>query len=176
MKRWKVGCREASAPRGTATGARAVPWRSWTRARGRIRSTTGRTTRPRPTTDLDRPRRFRRWPGWRATENSGPTALLPVIRRRGGPEYADGKDPLRFNNWMKRSATGAVLTGITIGLQRALEDPRKQPPFVIVASDEPGDPDGPIDLRFDPDSPADTVAVIRRPTAGEDGTTRTPSP
>ncbi len=91
------------------------------------------------------------------------------------PEYADGKDPLRFNNWMKRSATGAVLTGITIGLQRALEDPRKQPPFVIVASDEPGDPDGPIDLRFDPDSPADTVAVIRRPAAGEDGEARTPS-
>ena len=91
------------------------------------------------------------------------------------PEYADGKDPLRFNNWMKRSATGAVLTGITLGLQRALEDPRKQPPFVIVASDEPGDPDGPIDLRFDPDSPADTVAVIRRPAAGEGGEAPTPS-
>jgi hypothetical protein len=91
------------------------------------------------------------------------------------PDYADGKDPLRFNNWMKRSATGAVLTGITIGLQRALEDPRKQPPFVIVASDEPGDPDGPIDLRFDPDSPADTVAVIRRPAAGEGGEAPTPS-
>jgi hypothetical protein len=91
------------------------------------------------------------------------------------PEYADGKDPLRFNNWMKRSATGAVLTGITIGLQRALEDPRKQPPFVIVASDEPGDPDGPIDLRFDPDSPADTVAVIRRPATGEGGEAQPPS-
>jgi hypothetical protein len=91
------------------------------------------------------------------------------------PDYADGKDPLRFNNWMKHSATGAVLTGITIGLQRALEDPKKQPPFVIVASDEPGDPDGPIDLRFDPDSPADTVAVIRRPAAGEGGEAPAPS-
>ena len=91
------------------------------------------------------------------------------------PDYADGKDPRRFNTWMKRSATGAVLTGITIGLQRALEDPKKQPPFVIVASDEPGDPDGPIELRFDPDSPADTVAVIRRPAAGEDGEARPPS-
>ena len=91
------------------------------------------------------------------------------------PDYADGKDPLRFNNWMKRSATGAVLTGITIGLQRALEDPKKQPPFVIVASDEPGDPDGPIELRFDPDSPADTVAVIRRPATGEGGEAPAPS-
>jgi hypothetical protein len=84
------------------------------------------------------------------------------------PGYAEGKDPLRFNNWMKRSATGAVLTGIAVGLQQALEVPRKQPPFVIVASDEPDDLDGPIDLRFDPDSPADTVAIIRRPSVGGD--------
>ena len=79
-----------------------------------------------------------------------------------GAEDPDGKDPLRFNHWMKRSATGAVLTGIAIGLQQALETPKKQPAFVIVASDEPDGSDGPIDLRFDPDSPAGTVAIIRR--------------
>jgi hypothetical protein len=76
---------------------------------------------------------------------------------------ADGRDPLRFNRWMKRSATGAVMTGIAVGLQQALEMPKQQPAFVIAASGEPDDPDKPIDLRFDPDSPADTVAVIRRP-------------
>jgi hypothetical protein len=63
---------------------------------------------------------------------------------------------------MKRSATGAVMTGIAVGLQQALELPKQQPAFVIEASGEPEDPDKPIDLRFDPDSPADTVAVIRR--------------
>ncbi|HEX3980343.1 MAG TPA: hypothetical protein VHW93_03925 [Acidimicrobiales bacterium] len=78
---------------------------------------------------------------------------------------ADGRDPLRFNRWMKRSATGAVMTGIAVGLQQALELPKQQPAFVIEASGEPDDPDKPIDLRFDPDSPADTVAVIRRPAA-----------
>ncbi len=88
-------------------------------------------------------------------------------------EHPEGKDPLRFNNWMKRSATGAVLTGITIGLQQALEVPRKQPAFVIEASDDLDDPDRPIDLRFDPDSPADTVAIIRRP-HGEPGPGATP--
>jgi len=66
---------------------------------------------------------------------------------------------------MKRSATGAVMTGIAVGLQQALELPKQQPAFVIEASGEPEDPDKPIDLRFDPDSPADTVAVIRRPPA-----------
>jgi hypothetical protein len=80
-----------------------------------------------------------------------------------GQTEADGRDPLRFNRWMKRSATGAVMTGIAVGLQQALELPKQEPAFVITASGEPEDPDKPIDLRFDPDSPADTVAVIRRP-------------
>ncbi len=83
----------------------------------------------------------------------------------GGGEHPGGKDPLRFNNWMKRSATGAVMTGIAVGLQQALEVPKKQPAFVIVASDEPDETSGPIDLKFDPDSPADTVAIIRRSSA-----------
>ncbi len=78
-------------------------------------------------------------------------------------ETAATKDPLRFNSWMKRSATGAVMTGIAVGLQQALELPRQEPAFVIEASGEPEDPNRPIDLRFDPDSPANTVAIIRRP-------------
>jgi hypothetical protein len=79
----------------------------------------------------------------------------------GGPD--GGKDPLRFSNWMKRSATGAVMTGIAVGLQEALQPQKKEVPFVIEARGEPDDPDRPIDLRFDPDSPADTVAIIRHP-------------
>ncbi|HEY5096756.1 MAG TPA: hypothetical protein VII46_01865 [Acidimicrobiales bacterium] len=81
----------------------------------------------------------------------------------GAEDGGEARDPLRFNNWMKRSAAGAVMTGIAVGLQQALELPRQQPAFVIEASGEPEDPDRPIDLRFDPDSPADTVAIIRRP-------------
>jgi len=64
---------------------------------------------------------------------------------------------------MKRSATGAVLTGISLGLREALEPKRNLPAFMIEASGEPEDPDNPIQLHFDPDSPEDTVAVIRRP-------------
>jgi hypothetical protein len=84
----------------------------------------------------------------------------------GSGEPDDGsevRDPLRFNNWMKRSATGAVMTGIAVGLQQALQLPRQEPAFVIEASGEPHDPNRAIDLHFDPDNPADTVAIIRRP-------------
>jgi hypothetical protein len=64
---------------------------------------------------------------------------------------------------MKRSATGAVMTGIAVGLREALEPRRNEPAFVIEAPGEPEDPDAPIELRFDPDNPADTVAIIRQP-------------
>jgi hypothetical protein len=74
-----------------------------------------------------------------------------------------GKDPLRFNNWMKRSATGAVMTGIALGFQAALQPRKPEAPFVIEGHGDPDDLDGPIDLRFDPDSPSNTVAIIRRP-------------
>ena len=84
----------------------------------------------------------------------------------GGNEE-NGPDPLRFSNWMKRSATGAVMSGIAVGLKEALQ-PKQPIPFVIEASGEPEDPDKPIDLKFDPDSPAATVAIIRRPPVVED--------
>ena len=70
-------------------------------------------------------------------------------------------DPLRFTRWMKRSATGAVLTGVALGLQQALERRREVPAFVMEAPGEPDDPDAPIHLHFDPDDPTKTVAVIR---------------
>ncbi len=74
---------------------------------------------------------------------------------------AAGRDPRRFNEWRKRSATGAVMTGIALGLKEALELPRERPALVIEAPGEPDDPDRPIDLRFDPDDPAATVAIVR---------------
>ena len=80
-----------------------------------------------------------------------------------GDEDAGPHDPLRFNRWMKRSATGAVLSGIALGLQQALEPKRELPAFVMEAPGEPEADDGPIILHFDPDDPTRTVAVIRAP-------------
>jgi hypothetical protein len=80
-------------------------------------------------------------------------------------------DPLRFNQWMKRSAAGAVLSGIALGLQQALEPKRELPAFVMEAPGEPEDPDAPITLHFDPDDPTRTVAVIRPPARPDHGST-----
>ena len=80
-----------------------------------------------------------------------------------GGDAASGRDPLRFNRWMRSSASGGILTGIALGLQHALEERREQPAFVMEAPGEPEDPDAPITLHFDPDDPTKTVAVIRTP-------------
>lgn len=106
-------------------------------------------------------------------EDAGPGAPHPAGNQAPPDE---GTDPLRFSHWMKRTATGAVLTGIARGLHQALEPPRKESSMVTQARGEPEDPDGPIELRFDPDSPAGTVAVIRRPADGGDPEAPTSQP
>jgi hypothetical protein len=88
-----------------------------------------------------------------------------VDRQDDGDEDPDRHDPLRFNRWMRSSTTGAVLSGIALGLQQALEPTRQLPAFVMEAPGEPEDPDAPIVLHFDPDDPTKTVAVIRAPAA-----------
>ncbi len=102
-------------------------------------------------------------------QDVAPAATPPVTSdEQDGEDGSEaGKDPLRFNNWMKRSTTGAVMTGIALGFQAALQPRKPEVPFVIEGRSEPDDLDGPIDLRFDPDSPANTVAIIRRPVADD---------
>jgi hypothetical protein len=86
-------------------------------------------------------------------------------------ELDEHQDPLRFNSWMKRSATGAVMTGIALGFQEALTVKKEKPAFVMEAPSRPEDDDAPIRLHFDPDNPANTVAVIRHPPGGAPPTT-----
>lgn len=62
--------------------------------------------------------------------------------------------------WRRRTASGAVLTAIALGLQQALEDEKNIPAMVQPAPNAPPGPE-PIDLFMDPDHPEYTVAVIR---------------
>ncbi|HWF22005.1 MAG TPA: hypothetical protein VG226_07660 [Acidimicrobiales bacterium] len=78
----------------------------------------------------------------------------------GEPSRETPGDPLRFDRWRRRSAAGAMMTGIAFGMQEALDRKRKEPPIVQQVDGDPG-PQGPIELQFDPDHPEKTVAVIR---------------
>ena len=84
----------------------------------------------------------------------------------GAPGDHVPHEPLRFQQWINRSASGAVLTGIALGLQQVYQPKRELPAFVVEATGEPEDPNAPITLHFDPDDPTKTVAVIRTPESG----------
>lgn len=98
-----------------------------------------------------------------ASEDPAATAPGPEGTADGPAGRSDdlAGDPLRFSRWMHQSATGAVLTGIALGLQHALGDERARPAIVAEAPGDPDVPEGPVDLHFDPDDPSATVAVIR---------------
>jgi hypothetical protein len=100
-------------------------------------------------------------------QNPGPGESEPESEEPSG-------DPLRFDRWRRRSAAGAMMTGIAFGMQEALDQKRKEPPIVQQVDGDPG-PQGPIELQFDPDHPEKTVAVIR-PWLIDGGGTRSDDP
>ncbi len=78
-----------------------------------------------------------------------------------GGDAVDGEDPLKFDRWRRRSATGAVMTGIALGLREALQAPREEAPIVEQAAGDPPGPPQPLEVHLDPDSPGSAVAVVR---------------
>ncbi len=76
--------------------------------------------------------------------------------------------PSSFDRWRRRSATGAVLTGIALGLQEVFQPPRDEPAVVVTADDGADDPPRPVEVHLDPDDPSATIAVVR-PWLGRSG-------
>ncbi len=64
---------------------------------------------------------------------------------------------------LRRSTTsGALMAAMMLGLREVLEPPRDDEQAVVVdAPGEPDDPSASLVLRFDPDSPDKTVAIVR---------------
>jgi hypothetical protein len=69
--------------------------------------------------------------------------------------------PPALEDWRRRSATGAILTGIAFGLRQALELPREEPAIVVQAPGEPPGPPRPMQLHMDPDHPEETWVILR---------------
>jgi hypothetical protein len=71
------------------------------------------------------------------------------------------KLPPRAEVWRKRSAAGAVLTALALGLQEALDPQKKQPSIQMQAPSDPNDPDAPLDVHVEPNQPDETVVTVR---------------
>ena len=65
----------------------------------------------------------------------------------------------KLSAWSRRSAIGAVLTGMALGLQEVF-DPEEERSIVIEV-DADGEPlDLPVQMFLDPDSPAGSLCIV----------------
>jgi hypothetical protein len=68
--------------------------------------------------------------------------------------------PGKMESWRKRSATGAVLTGLALGFQQVFEKEREEPAIIMTTS---GDPprDLPVEAEVEHGRPRRSVVNIR---------------
>jgi hypothetical protein len=55
---------------------------------------------------------------------------------------------------------GAIVTGVALGLRRALEQPEEERRVIVDAEQHPGPPQA-LELHFDPTGPEQTWVVLR---------------
>jgi hypothetical protein len=70
--------------------------------------------------------------------------------------------PPRVEAWRRRTATGALLTGMVRGFGEVFEPERDQPAIVAQAPGEPLGPPRPVEAVLDPDDPSASSLVVRR--------------
>ena len=63
--------------------------------------------------------------------------------------------------WRRRTASGAVLSAVALGLQEALEPKDEEKPLVIEADGEPLDEDDPVSAFLVPGMPEASWVVVR---------------
>jgi hypothetical protein len=80
------------------------------------------------------------------------------------PEIAGSDtDPVpsrRFDSWRRRSAIGAVASGIALGLQQVFAPPMDEPVLTAEAPGDPPDADQRLRVVLDPDDPTKSIAIL----------------
>jgi hypothetical protein len=86
-------------------------------------------------------------------------------------EYPDDGPPTglpgRVESWRRRSAVGAMLTGLALGLREALEKEKEEPSITLETSGEPPR-DLPVEADVEPAAPRKSVVRVRPWLLGED--------
>jgi len=87
-----------------------------------------------------------------------PEVLAAIEARAAGP----ASEPVsRISQWTRRSAVGALFTGMALGLQEVF-DPKEQQSIVVEVDDEGVPNDLPVQMFLDPDSPAGSLCIVHR--------------
>lgn len=83
---------------------------------------------------------------------------------QGGPEGGRGEHtalPPRVEAWRRRSAGGAIVTGVVRGLAEVFQPWRDEVAIVAEVPGAPPGPPGPLTVHLDEDDPTASSVVIR---------------
>jgi len=87
--------------------------------------------------------------------------VLAAIDARATRRSSPTPPVSRLSAWSRRSAIGAVLTGMALGLQEVF-DPEEERTIVIEVEDDDVLPDLPVQMILDPDSPHGSLCIVHR--------------
>jgi hypothetical protein len=79
-------------------------------------------------------------------------------------ETEDAIPPAKFDTWRRRSAVGAVATGIALGLKDVFYPTNNEPVITAEAPGDPPDADRGIRVVLDPDDPTKSRVIFPSPT------------
>ena len=100
-----------------------------------------------------------------------------------GPSPHDKDSPLdppvsqplgRLEGWRRRSAIGAIATGVALGLKEIFQPADNEPVITAVAPGDPPDTDKRMRIVLDPDDPSKSVAFLPRKAVRTEGTNDPP--
>jgi hypothetical protein len=70
----------------------------------------------------------------------------------------------RFDAWRRRSAIGAIATGVALGLKEIFQPTNIEPVITAEAPGEPPDDENRLRVVLDPEDPSKSVAYLPRDT------------
>jgi hypothetical protein len=79
----------------------------------------------------------------------------------------DREPPRRFEAWRRRSALGALATGVALGLKEIFQPTNIEPVITASAPGDPPDANERLRVILDPDDPAKSVAILPKHTSTE---------
>jgi hypothetical protein len=84
------------------------------------------------------------------------------IETNGRPDEPPSEEPRtrRFDSWRRRSAIGAVATGVALGLKDIFQPTNIEPVITAEAPGDPPDSENRLRVILDPDDPSKSVAIV----------------
>jgi hypothetical protein len=79
-------------------------------------------------------------------------------------EEDDQPPSRRFEAWRRRSAMGAMATGVALGLKEIFQPTNNEPVITAPAPGDPPDADERLRVILDPDDPTKSVAILPKGT------------